>query len=146
VKSNIATVRINVRPVNDAPDAQDMNVRGSGAGPVSGMLKGTDDDGDTLRYRLVRAPKRGTVTVNETTGRFVYTPEAGSRRIDVSFRFVVNDGQVDSRRAIVKIDYCNGRHDGHNHDRDDDDRDDRNDRDGGNDGDRGNNRGPNRDR
>jgi Bacterial Ig domain len=115
--------------VTAAPATQDIVVRKSGAGTVSGLLRATDVDGDTLRFRIVRGPARGKVTVDPATGRFVYTPQPGAKRIDVTFRYVANDGKVDSDRAIVMIDYCNGRHDGHNHDRDDDDRYDRHDRD-----------------
>jgi hypothetical protein len=129
--SNLATVSITVKPVNDAPEAKDIHIQKSGPGPVSGFLRGTDVDGDALQFRIVRVPARGKVTVDAKTGRFVYTPPSGSKRIDVTFRYVVNDGTLDSDRALVKIDYCNGRHHGHDrdHDRDDDDRYDHRDRD-----------------
>jgi hypothetical protein len=129
--SNLAKVSITVKPVNDAPDAKSFTVQKSGSGPVTGFLRGSDVDGDTLKFRIVRGPARGKVTVDAKTGRFVYTPPWGSTRIDVTFRYVVNDGKVDSDSALVKIDYCNGRHDGHHrdHDRDDDDRHDHYDRD-----------------
>ena len=130
--SNLAKVSITVKPVNDAPEAKDFTVQKSGSGQVTGFLRGTDVDGDTLKFRIVRGPARGNVTVDPKTGRFVYTPPSGNKRIDVTFRYVVNDGTVDSDRALVKIDYCNGRHNGHDrdHDRDDDDRYDHHDRDG----------------
>ena len=117
--------------MNDAPEAKDFTIQKSGPGQVIGFLRGTDVDGDTLKYRIVRGPARGKVTVDPKTGRFVYTPPSGNKRIDVTFRYVVNDGTVDSDRALVKIDYCNGRHNGHDrdHDRDDDDRYDHHDRD-----------------
>ena len=129
--SNLAKVSITVKPVNDAPEAKDFTIQKSGSGPVIGFLRGTDVDGDSLTFRIVRGPARGKVTVDPKTGQFVYTPPSGNKRIDVTFRYVVNDGTVDSDRAFVKIDYCNGRHDGHNrdHDHDDDDRYDHHDRD-----------------
>ena len=129
--SNLAKVSIIVKPVNDAPEAKDFSIQKSGPGPVSGFLRGTDVDGDTLRFRIVRGPARGKVTVDAKTGKFVYTPPSGNKRIDVTFRYVVNDGTLDSDRGLVRIDYCNGRHNGHDrdHDRDDDDRYDHHDRD-----------------
>ncbi len=129
--SNLAKVSITVKPVNDAPEAKDFVIQKSGSGPVTGFLRGTDVDGDSLKFRIVRGPARGKVTVDPKTGRFVYTPPSGNKRIDVTFRYVVNDGTVDSDRAFVKIDYCYGRHDGHHrdHDHDDDDRYDHRDRD-----------------
>jgi VCBS repeat-containing protein len=103
-ESNIATVSITVRPVNDAPEAEDVVVRKTGSGPVSGLMRATDADGDTLRFRVVGEPVRGTVTVDAATGGFVYTPPPGAKRSDVRFSYVANDGTIDSQRATVKID------------------------------------------
>ena len=107
--SNIATVSMMVLPVNDAPEATRINVTTAGGKPVSGLLQATDVDGDALRYRLVTAPRKGTVMIDQMTGRFTYVPDPRRRGKD-RFTYVANDGQVDSKPAAVVID-LDGRND-----------------------------------
>ncbi len=45
-------------------------------GQITGELDGTDADGDTLTYSVIKGPKSGSVTVG-SDGAFTYTPYAG---------------------------------------------------------------------
>jgi len=63
-------------------------------------LKGTDEDGDTLTYKIVTQPKHGTVKLSGKVA--TYTPTANYFGTD-SFDFKVNDGKVDSQSAKVSI-------------------------------------------
>jgi hypothetical protein len=102
VDSNIATVTITVNPVNDAPVAQ----AGSFATPVntphSGQLIATDVDGDALVYLIQNQPTKGILTLNQSTGAFTYTPNAGATGSD-SFRWRVNDGTTNSPIVTMSI-------------------------------------------
>ena len=68
----------------------------------SGMLRGSDEDGDPLTYQLVKEPKRGTVELAED-GSFTYTPDHNKAGRD-SFVYTAVDpaGNV-SNEARVKI-------------------------------------------
>lgn len=44
---------------------------------LSGTLTATDPEGDALYFEVDRYPQNGTLSVNPTTGAFVYTPNAG---------------------------------------------------------------------
>jgi uncharacterized delta-60 repeat protein len=99
--SNIATVSITVRSVNDAPVAADQVASTNEDTPLSGTVAATDLDGDTLTFSLVAAPAHGAVKVN-ADGTFTYTPAANYNGPD-SFTFKANDGTVDSNIATVSI-------------------------------------------
>src|SRR5206468_936158 len=76
--SNVATVTINVTPVNDAPvaapDSYTTNEDAALNVPAAGVLANDSDvDGDTLTAVLVSGPSHGTLTLN-ANGSFTYTP------------------------------------------------------------------------
>jgi hypothetical protein len=100
--SNVATVNVTVRSVNDAPLAVTQNVNLDEDTPVSITLSGTDVDGDTLTYTVVRAPARG--TLSGTSPNLTYTPNADYHGPD-SFAFRVTDsaGATSSAAASVNI-------------------------------------------
>ena len=105
--SNVATVTIDVAPVNDAPVAADdaysvdedavLNVAAPGV-----LGNDTDVDGDALSAVLVAGPSNGALALN-TDGSFGYTPNNGFGGSD-SFTYVANDGAADSNVATVTID------------------------------------------
>jgi len=70
--------------------------------PKNGQLIATDVDGDALTYLIQTAPTKGTLTLNQSTGAFTYTPNAGATGSD-SFRFRVNDGTVNSSIVTMSI-------------------------------------------
>jgi hypothetical protein len=89
-----ATVSIIVTAVNSDPVALDGSQSTNAATVVSGQLRATDADGDTLTYSLVDGALGGLVTVN-SNGTFVYTPNAGFAGND-QFTFRVADQQSES--------------------------------------------------
>src|SRR5437899_1789447 len=104
--SGIATVRITVGDLNDAPvaindsytTAEDttMNVSATGV-----LANDGDIDGDTLYAVLVSQPTHGSLRFN-TDGSFSYTPTSNFVGTD-SFTYKANDGQADSGIATVTI-------------------------------------------
>ncbi len=104
--SNVATVTLTVRPVNDAPVAANdsyttdedtaLNVSAPGV-----LGNDNDVDGDSLTAVLVTNVAHGTLTLN-ANGSFIYTPDANYNGPD-SFKYKANDGTVDSNVATVGI-------------------------------------------
>ena len=82
---------------------------------VTGTVTGSDPDGDVVRYSAPAGPAKGTVSVNPTTGAFVYTPTAAARhaatadgagladRTD-SFTVAVSDGRGGIATVAVTVD------------------------------------------
>lgn len=101
--SNLATVTITVRPVNDAPVAVGDRVTTTAETPVSGnvLTNDFDLDGDALTAAPVSGPANGSVTLNPD-GTFTYTPNPGFDGSD-SFTYRANDGAADSNVATVSI-------------------------------------------
>jgi VCBS repeat-containing protein len=104
--SNVATVTVTVRPVNDRPVAgADAHVTAEDTPLVvsaPGVLgNDTDVDGDSLRAVLVAGPAHGTLALN-ADGSFSYTPGANFNGSD-SFTYRANDGTLDSNVATVAI-------------------------------------------
>ena len=98
-----AAMTISIRGKRDeAPTAQDSAVETYKNIPNEGVLKAADPEGQALTYTLVRAPRRGEVTLN-ADGSFVYTPKKNKVGVD-SFTFTVTDpaGNV-SREATVTV-------------------------------------------
>lgn len=128
-RSNVATVTIEVTPVNDAPlpgtlpigpdlvpfpDPDPHLVPGTGnyrhatveGSPVTGQVHASDVDLDPLRFLAAEAPRHGQVQISED-GRFVYTPEVGFRGED-RFEVAVDDGRGGVARSTVFIDVAPG--------------------------------------
>lgn len=98
--SNLATVTITVRPINDAPLADDKNLALEQGASAPVVLTGSDPDGDALGFRVVEGPTHG--TLSGTAPNLVYTANAGYSGDD-TFRYVANDGALDSPPALVRI-------------------------------------------
>jgi hypothetical protein len=103
-----AVIHVNeTTPANHAPVAvndayqtdEDKTLTIAAAAGV--LANDVDADGDTLRVRLVSAPRHGVVTLTPN-GSFVYVPHANFHGCD-EFQYVANDGHVDSAPASVKI-------------------------------------------
>src|SRR5262249_39283892 len=104
--SNVATVSITVRPVNDAPVARndsfatDEDTALTVAAP--GVLgNDTDVDGDPLKAILVSGPSHGSAAPHSNRS-FLYTPGANYNGAD-SFTYKANDGAADSNVVTVAI-------------------------------------------
>ncbi|MGQ9684221.1 MAG: Ig-like domain-containing protein, partial [Anaerolineae bacterium] len=74
--ADVATVSIEVAPVNDAPTADDDSFTTDEDTPVSGTLTGSDPEGGALTFELKDGPEHGSLDLNEETGAFTYTPYA----------------------------------------------------------------------
>jgi VCBS repeat-containing protein len=105
-ESDVATVTINVTPVNDvsvaADDAYSTDEDATLTIAAAGVLENDSDaDGDPLTAVLASGPANGTVTLN-ADGSFEYIPTANFSGTD-SFTYVANDGSGDSVAATVTI-------------------------------------------
>ena len=104
--TDTATVRIEVVPVNDAPDAVDDAYTTAEDTvltiPASGVLMNdTDPENDPLSSILLTNPANGTVTLN-ADGSFSYTPNANYNGLD-SFTYRAQDASGSSDTATVRI-------------------------------------------
>ncbi|WP_413614989.1 Ig-like domain-containing protein [Halomonas cupida] len=97
----VATLRITIDGVNDAPEATTETVTVPEDGAATGQVSGTDVEGDDLAYRLDDGPKHGSVVVNED-GSFRYTPDQNFTGED-SFTVVVDDGHGGTTTVTVPI-------------------------------------------
>ena len=98
-----ATVTISIWGKKDqAPVAENSTLETYKNLPNQGKLSAHDPEGDTLTYTIIRAPKRGEVTIHED-GTFTYTPKKNKVGTD-SFTYTATDsaGNV-SREATVTI-------------------------------------------
>lgn len=96
-----------VDKVNYAPETDDVAVvKTQGDIAYFGRLSGSDPEGDELKFMIVSYPKNGRVTLtDETSGRYVYTPNEGFTGKD-KFSYVVRDeyGNYSSVRKVnVKV-------------------------------------------
>src|SRR5262249_44797878 len=104
--SNVATVAINIAPVNDPPVAvndtfttnEDTTLTVAAAGVLANDV---DVDGDALSAILVSGPAHGSLTLN-SNGSFSYMPAANYNGSD-SFTYKANDGTGGSHNANVAI-------------------------------------------
>jgi VCBS repeat-containing protein len=63
---------------------------------VTGKIGATDPEGDALTYRVTQAPQHGTLTIDQATGNFTYTPDDinyTAAQLD-SFTVSVTDGKL----------------------------------------------------
>jgi len=103
--SNVATVEIDIVPVNDAPTATAQYLDTDRNTALTLTLQADDPDGDVLTYSIISGPTNGTLGgLNSTTGEVTYTPDTNYRGVD-SFTFQVSDGHPGgTAQADVQID------------------------------------------
>ncbi|MBO6285855.1 MAG: tandem-95 repeat protein, partial [Bacilli bacterium] len=94
------TVVVNIQ-ANSAPFSPTLNLTTKQGAPVSGTIGATDADGDDLSFELSVAPLNGVVSVDPSTGSFVYTPYHNFSGTD-SFNIRVFDG-LDYGEATVNV-------------------------------------------
>ncbi len=83
------TINIVIEGVDDAPDAEGLNLSLSENGNQSGQLPIIDRDGESLTYEITEDVKNGTLQLN-LDGSFTYTPNSGFIGQD-DFTFLVSD-------------------------------------------------------
>lgn len=99
--SNIATVWIQVLPVNDGlPVAHDQDVSTNENTPLNITLTVSDDGGFGLTFEVLTQPASG--ILSGAAPNLVYTPASDFTGSD-SFTFKANDGEFDSNTATVRI-------------------------------------------
>jgi Bacterial Ig domain len=98
--SAVATVTINITPVNDAPVANPQTVNTLMGAAVAITLSGSDVEGSSLTYAVVGNPSSG--MLSGTAPTLTYTPNSGFSGTD-SFTFRVNDGALNSANATVSV-------------------------------------------
>jgi VCBS repeat-containing protein len=103
VDSNIAKVSLGVTAVNDAPTAGDQTLATleDAALTLDLLAQAADIDSPTLTPTIVSGPQHGTL-IRNADGGFTYTPDANWNGED-SFTYRVNDGELDSAIATVRI-------------------------------------------
>jgi large repetitive protein len=102
--SNIATISITVKAVNDKPNAQDDKVTTREDTPISVidvLTNDTDKDGDSLSVTDFTQGKNGSVAIN-TDNTLSYTPKANFCGND-SFTYTVSDGKGGIDKATVDV-------------------------------------------
>lgn len=87
--------------LNSFPYAADIYITTPSGVGVNGTLNGTDFDNNNLTYTIVEQPKHGKLNTS-LNGSFIYTPNNNFTGQD-SFKYKVNDGNVDSNIARVNI-------------------------------------------
>ncbi|MEO5330577.1 MAG: tandem-95 repeat protein [Magnetococcus sp. YQC-5] len=101
--SPLASVVVNITPVNDAPTATPRSLETLRDTPVTGLLVGSDLENNPLSFSLVRPAAHGSVSLqSSSTGQFIYVPDAGFSGSD-SFSYLVSDGSLDSAAQTVSI-------------------------------------------
>jgi VCBS repeat-containing protein len=96
-----ATVTVTVTPANDAPVGSDVSASVAEDGVLSGMLPGSDPDGDALTFVLATAPANGTAIIN-ADGSYSYAPNPDFNGSD-SFTFTISDGTAPPQTYTVFI-------------------------------------------
>ncbi|WP_408095930.1 Ig-like domain-containing protein [Peredibacter sp. HCB2-198] len=103
--TGLATITINITPVNDAPTlaaTQSVSTNEDTALNIT-LNAGSDIEGSTLTYVKLTNPANGTLTCTGGTSRAcTYTPNANFTGTD-TFTYNVSDGALSSTTATVTI-------------------------------------------
>jgi hypothetical protein len=101
--SKTTTFSLYVKPVNDAPVANNATINISEDRTWTGHVFATDAEADPLTYTLVTTGTKGTAVLTDpTTGACTYTPRPNANGQD-SFTFRANDGKLNSQIAIITV-------------------------------------------
>ncbi|MGJ6126467.1 Ig-like domain-containing protein [Mycolicibacterium sp. Y3] len=79
------TVTVNIVATNTAPTLSvTTGSPNSTTGVVTGKVTGTDANGDTLTYSAPASTSKGTITIDPSTGAYIYTPTDAARHAAAS--------------------------------------------------------------
>src|SRR5687768_12280220 len=104
-ESDKASVEIEVKAINQAPEADDQDVSVDANDNVKITLKGNDDDkDDEIEFEIVSDPSHGELdNFDKSDGTVIYTPEEEYSGDD-KFEFkVIDDKGAESDKASVEI-------------------------------------------
>ena len=93
--SPIATVSINITPVNDAPVVEDITYTLSDSNEIT--LEGSDVDNDDLTYSIISNPLYGTASLNDNVVIYDGYPPSDY------FTYTVSDGILESNLGNVYL-------------------------------------------
>lgn len=103
-ESNSATVSITVRPVNDAPVAEDISIVVTANTTYVDLIEATDVDGDTLTFTIIDNGSLGSASITDiNNGDYQYVPNLDALGAD-SFTFTVTDGVETAGPYTVTVD------------------------------------------
>ena len=98
--SNIAEINLQINPINDPPNAENIIVNGVEDIDIIIELIGGDVDGDDIIFNILGQPSNGTILIDNEV--MVYTPDLNFNGTD-QITYVTNDGQLDSEVALITI-------------------------------------------
>ena len=104
LESNVATITIDIQPVNDPPSAIDGSIYLFEDQYIAGTLQGSDIDGYPLTFEIDAQGNLGTASItNPSTGTFMFSPKKDQFGTDY-FIFKVIDGENAAYTAVATID------------------------------------------
>ena len=98
--SNIAEINLQINPINDAPNAENIIVDGVEDIDINIQLIGNDVDGDDIVFNILDQPSNGTILIDNDI--MTYVPDLNFNGTD-QITYVANDGQLDSEIGIVTL-------------------------------------------
>ena len=98
--SNIAEINLQINPINDSPNAENIIVNGVEDIDINIEMIGGDIDGDDIIFNILNQPLNGTILVDNDV--IVYSPDLNFNGTD-QITYVTNDGQLDSEEALITI-------------------------------------------
>ncbi len=98
--SAVANININLSAPNRPPQADIQTVNTPSNIAVAIQLTANDLDNNVLTYQVTQGPANG--TLSGTAPDVTYTPNSGFTGTD-TFKFIANDGFVDSNEATVTV-------------------------------------------
>jgi len=101
--SSIATITVEILPINDRPQAMDSTLRMDEDFEKQNILSASDIDGDELIYEIVVNPEQGVLElINPQNGKYRYSPFLDYHGTD-QFQFIARDANTTSLTATVNI-------------------------------------------
>ena len=88
---------------NGAPSGDGLATTTYAEVPLYATLQAADPEADALFWEVVRAPKKGVVSLDPESGSFVYTPTAGKRGKDVFTCRVTDEYGNESELLRVEV-------------------------------------------
>jgi hypothetical protein len=100
--SSEKSIKINITPVNDKPIAPEVSMNTNEDQTLTITLAATDVENSPLTYTILTQPQNATLTFDAVNKRINLVPAANFNG-SVSFSYKVNDGELDSDTALVKV-------------------------------------------
>ena len=87
--SNIAEINLQIYPINDSPNAENIIVNGVEDIDINIEMIGGDIDGDDIIFNILNQPLNGTILIDNDV--IVYSPDLNFNGTD-QITYVTNDG------------------------------------------------------